>query len=623
MIKGPLGFELDMARKLAEIEAEERRLGQKEDATDADLAEARVPSEADKAYAGAEALIAKAKADGRQKLSLDREEFRALDRLPNEVRDLHRVVELDFSSTRVSDLSPLADMVWLKELNFYETPVDDLSPVSDLVELTFLGAGKTKVNDLRPLENLRQLDTLVVSGTEISDIQVLARLSRLEAIWIGDTKVRTFHALKSLPYLHTVSLDHMRGADYSALSQLEGLTALLLEDSDVQDIGFVKSMTDLNCLDIRGTAVVDLRPAYENRKILSGNYNHFFADDEAGNGSWSGIVFEGCQATRDDPNLEAISKLEDDTKRAQTLFDYLEDWVPPRKVKNHRENPTPPQPGIAPLQTEILDGRLVRSGAHGLPESDAMARAEAGWWALKEYRKVFGNSCNVHNYGQLVAVLDGFDMAMGETFDPDRLILIGTMGSAVVALSDDGEFCEMLPTGASALLGQFGVQIETFLNRFPDWVTYKEEAQGTQLTVSDVVSERAVFEQIEDGLRESAETDREVVEDYAVQVQYGAIEGADPVVAKGLVASTRETVRVLSEEAIKGVQSGELVRGELDAIDTVHKTELAKVKWYAGGWAIVLLRRRSAPLRQLSRRFPAQMGWVDRILDYIGAPKGL
>jgi hypothetical protein len=150
--------------------------------------------------------------------------------------------------------------------------------------------------------------------------------------------------------------------------------------------------------------------------------------------------------------------------------------------------------------------------------------------------------------------------------------------------------------------------------------------QDAQFSVSDVVganSEEAAFSDVETGFYESGETDEEVAIDYALQVREGTRANSDPAVAGGLIASTRETMRTLSEPAIEEIRSGRIARSEVDALERVHDTELAKVKWYAGGFAIVFLRRRDVPLRKLAKRFPAQLGWLERVLDYIRADQGI
>jgi len=424
---------------------------------------------------------------------------------------------------------------------------------------------------------------LLLRDTPVSDVGALAGLTSLELLGLDLTEVSDIVPLEKLTALKALWLD---GTEVSDLTPLLGLTRL---ESEPRDAG-------LNLTPFLALTRLESEPR------------------------GAGLTFWRCAATRADARIAEISEIEDASERAGALFAYLREQEAKCVVQPPPEPPaqTPPyipRPGLAPLQADVIDGRLVRLGRHGLPEQDAMARAEFGWQALKAFRETFGNSCNVHNYSQLMAVLDGFDNAMGVDFDPDSLILIGVMGSAVVALSDDEEFAETLPTGAAALLAQFAMQIEVFVNRFPDWVKYKEEAASSRVEADDVTQEAHAFEGLAQELRDSAETDEAVADDYEMQVVQGTRPDSALSVQTGLVASTREITRVLTEAAL------DAGKHKLDRMDRVHDDEMAKWSWRLGGFAFVLLSRQSPHLRRLAERFPKQLGWLTRVLDWMGAQK--
>jgi hypothetical protein len=260
---------------------------------------------------------------------------------------------------------------------------------------------------------------------------------------------------------------------------------------------------------------------------------------------------------------------------------------------------------------------MRRTGSGDLPENDAMTRAEMGWAALKAYRDSFGGSFNVHNYAPLPTVLSAFDYAMGEAFDPERMILIGVMGTRIVNLSDDRSLLDALPEGAGTDLRGFAAQISIFLNRFPDWVTYLEEAEANDATAEAVKAERAVFDELGAALAETGMVDSEVTEEFAAEIAIALGDDADTTAAKGLVASTREIVRELSEAAVEEVKSGRIVRKDLEAMDKIADVEVTKGRFWLYGWVQVLLKRKQAWLRRLAHRFPAQLGWFGPVLDYL------
>ena len=111
--------------------------------------------------------------------------------------------------------------------------------------------------------------------------------------------------------------------------------------------------------------------------------------------------------------------------------------------------------------------------------------------------------------------------------------------------------------------------------------------------------------------------DEAVAVDFKVQVDALPAD-SDGSVANGLLASTREVLREVSEAAIQDIQTGKLVRDQLDEVDAGYDAHMTKMKTQLL-WPVVWLRRRSGPIRRLAHRFPAQLGWLNRTLDYLGA----
>ncbi|MEM7630885.1 MAG: leucine-rich repeat domain-containing protein [Pseudomonadota bacterium] len=418
-------------------------------------------TEADLAFAFAEQAIKEATELETPDLYFNSRNYTALERLPEHISKHLLLYRLQMTGTQVSDLTPISSLVQLKELWIQDTPVHDLSPLSRLVDLEELVLSKTNVVDITPLGYLTSLKCLTVNDSTLVSIAGLSRLQQLEELEIRGTQVKDVSPLSELP--------------------------------------------NLKLLNLRKTPIVDLRPL---RNVLH----------RVASGLAPFPLLDGCAAVQVDPNIAEIIQLKDERASGRILLEYLEDWEPPVEAVDLREANLP-QPGVAPLATQVTNGRLRRRHIEELPEQDAMDRAKAGYHALRAFRETFRKSCNTHNYGQLVAVLDGFDTAMGDTFDLDRLILIGVMGSAVTALAEDSEFTDMLPTGAAALFAQFGLQIDQYVERFPAWVAYKDDADASNVTSAVVKSEAEAFHAIEADLSASPETDTDVAADYALQVK--------------------------------------------------------------------------------------------------------
>ncbi|NBD30304.1 MAG: hypothetical protein GVY31_09745, partial [Alphaproteobacteria bacterium] len=424
-------------------------------------------------------------------------------------------------------------------------------------------------------------------------------LTGLTELRLAGTGVTDLSPLSGLTGLKGLGLDRTGVTDLSPLSGLTGLTLLGLIGTGVTDLSPLSGLTGLTGLGLDNTPVDDLRPIRGLRQLVE-------------NPSIVGLTFKNCAAAEADPKIAEIAEIEDNSARARALFDLLEGWVPP--------GPTIPVESPAPLMVKMKDGRMGRAGPGDLPVNDAMTRAEMGWAALKAYRDSFGAGFNVHNYAPLPGVLAAFDAAMGQAFDPRRMIAIGVMGTRIVNLSDDRPFLDTLPDGAETDLRGFAAQISIFLNRFPDWLTYLEEAETNDATTEAVRAERAAFDDLGAALAGVGMVESEVTEEFAEEIAVATGDDADTTAAKGLTASTREVARALSEAAVKPVKTGEITRRDIDGMDRIADGEFAKLRFWTYGWPLVILKRKQASLRRLAKRFPARLGWLGPVLDYLFGP---
>ena len=439
----------------------------------------------------------------------------------------------------------------------------------------------------------------------------IGKLKKLRELDLDNTSITDLGSLAKLTGLTDLSLDNTLITDLGPLAALTGLTGLWLGDTPITDLGPLAKLTGLADLMLDGAEVVDLRPLQRLSRL--GEYNAQF-----------GLRFRDCAATRIDRQIAEISKIADNAKRARVLFEYLKDWQPPVgaavKAQDSAAIPQPPSAKPAPLMTSLHEGRMVRAGGSELPNSGAMERARMGWEALKQYRDSFGTTFNIHNYAPLPALLTAFDQAMGDEFDSRRMVSIGTMGSRIVLLSADTGFTENLPTGGKTDLQGLAAAISTLVNRFPDWIEYREEAQQVEASLARIVEEAEAFDSLDQALADSAQVDRDVSEEFHAEVAATKGEAADEPAAKGLEASTGEMLRTLSEAALEAAKTGRLARKLADEMAGVSDGEWAKAKFWAGGWTIDILRRNRPYFRRLALRFPERMGWINPVLDYLFGP---
>jgi len=107
-------------------------------------------TDAEKAYAEAERLLAKEKEERSGWLIASHKRFNNLTTLPPEISNLNWLKSLDLEDSQVEDISSLMTCTTLMRLNVRNTQVTDISPLTALNMLTELFLDNTPVADLRP-----------------------------------------------------------------------------------------------------------------------------------------------------------------------------------------------------------------------------------------------------------------------------------------------------------------------------------------------------------------------------------------------------------------------------------------------------------------------------------------
>ena len=107
-------------------------------------------TDAEKAHAEAERLLAKEKEERSGWLIASHKRFNNLTTLPPEISNLNWLKSLDLEDSQVEDISSLMTCTTLMRLNVRNTQVTDISPLTALNKLTELFLDNTPVADLRP-----------------------------------------------------------------------------------------------------------------------------------------------------------------------------------------------------------------------------------------------------------------------------------------------------------------------------------------------------------------------------------------------------------------------------------------------------------------------------------------
>ncbi len=556
----------------------------------------KAPTEAEKAYAEAERLIEAARRAGATKLDLSGfgiGKLKALDRIPDSIATLPGLTEVDLTGTPVTDLTPLAHLPALATLELGGTPVTDLTPLAHLPSLITLNLNRTGIADLTPLERLPALVRLYIGQTQVSNLTPLAQLRTLATLCLGKTPVTDLTALAHHFALETLGFDRTRVTDLTPLANLTGLQWLDIAETGVSRGG-----------------LMSLRRL---RRLVSDPGPHDELDIHAG------LRLTDCAATREDPRIAEIAGIKDPSERARALFEYLGIWEEEDGAGEVPEAgpPTIPRRRPAPLEVTVTDSEIRMAGQGALPQSDANDRAAMGWKALRDYRQGFARGFNIGNYQPLPAMLEDLDAAIGTAYDPRHAIRIGVQGERWKELAGNAAFGDDLPAALVSNLRSFASAIDRQVRRFPDWIAYLDDADPDDTSPEAVRSVRRDLQEVDDVLQTTPEAEAEVKREYAAEVAAGTGNSADAASSKAVIASTGEISREVADKATKDAErwrkSEELAKA---GGDLYTKTVLGPM-----GMPLHVMKRLEKPLRNLSKKFPNRMGWIDRWYDWTFGPK--
>ncbi len=519
-------------------------------------------SDADRAYELAQAKIAEAARKGAEILDFATEDFRALDRLPPEIARLTELQSLGLSDTRIIDLTPLAGMTGLKYLFLTNTQITDLTPLAGLTELQRLDLDHTEITDLTPLAGLTGLQNLDLTNTQITDLTPLA------------------------------------------------------------------GMTGLQSLDLDNTRITDLRPIKGLDKL---------ADDHPLAGLW----FNNTPATQRDARLAELAQIEDLQTRARETVDYLRslppwpepytpaatpDGSPPQPIGGAARETRIPAPKPAPLEVEVVEGKLTEKPPR-TPLNDAPhARARQAWAALQDsladladMRPRIGNQMPA-----LDRVLARLDAALAQAYDASNQIALGILGERVIAQAQAAD--EMMLASDAAELKTFAQALAVFLERFPEWKAYRDD-DTAPVTLAPLPS--SVLPEIDavfDDLMARDEIDPLIPEKLREQTDDLRNEPENPRLLRGFLDSANNVFGTLAEAALAG---GRWVIGEAKDFagmswKSVKKIGAGAVGIVAVGKATGLSRtaqefflRNEDALKRLAQESPADFGWLLQFLSML------
>ena len=158
---------------------------------------------------------------------------------------------------KITDLSPLSDLINLRILSIYNNPIESLSPIAGLVNLERLLIIGDHISDISPLAGFVKLRHFLTWGNPISDLSPLAGLTQLNSLDICGADNPDISPLAQLTGLKSLYLPSNGISDVSSLSKLTSLTRLNLEWNKISDVSPLAALTHLEYLGLHHNSISD------------------------------------------------------------------------------------------------------------------------------------------------------------------------------------------------------------------------------------------------------------------------------------------------------------------------------------------------------------------------------
>lgn len=394
----------------------------------------------------------------------------------------------------------------------------------------------------------------------------------------------------------------------------------------------------LVALTLDGTLVADLRPLVGLDRLAEQRGYKFPRN--------VGLRFRNTPATARDGHLAQLAKIKDHKERTRKTLEYLRSlppWPEPY-TPEYTPDGSPPQPiggeaeaeagevlvpasVRAPLEVEVVDGRLRPARPGDGLGADAHERARQAWQALRDFLADLADIRPriVNQMPQLERALTRLEDALGADYEAANPIAMGINGNRVIAQA--GAAGETLEETDAAELREFAAALSLFLERFPAWRAYRDEAAPPRAEpprIEEVIPE---IEAITAELRESDAIDPAIPESLEKQAGDVRSNPEDSLAKRGLADSLNNFLGKLGEIVAAG---NRWVANEVK--DTAGKTWTAiklGIAARGGKWAFDNIDRlsavardffaaRSGELTALAAAHPEKFGWLLKFLELLG-----
>ncbi|MEL6190687.1 MAG: COR domain-containing protein [Bacteroidota bacterium] len=179
--------------------------------------------------------------------------------IPEALSDCFWLQTLDLTSTLLTEIKGLEQLVNLQTLSLRNTLLREIKGLEKLVNLKTLSLQNTQLTEIKGLEKLVNLHTLNLSYTKLTEIKGLKQLVNLHTLYLSATQIKEIKGLKQLVNLQTLTLSYTKLTEIKGLDQLLKLHTLNLSDNKLTEIKGLEQLVNLQTLDLSNTQLSEIK----------------------------------------------------------------------------------------------------------------------------------------------------------------------------------------------------------------------------------------------------------------------------------------------------------------------------------------------------------------------------
>lgn len=167
--------------------------------------------------------------------------------------DLEALNHRTFKFAEILDITPISFCINLEKLELNLIPIESIEFLKNLINLKELSISNIeKIQDLSAITSLVNLEKLKIFNMSSCDVPWLSGLAKLKELKLSYTKIKDLESLNTLNNLEDLDMPNYYNAiDLSQLSNLINLKKLNLNESNITNVTSIKKLIKLEELNIK------------------------------------------------------------------------------------------------------------------------------------------------------------------------------------------------------------------------------------------------------------------------------------------------------------------------------------------------------------------------------------